>query len=84
MLSNSYLNDKLNFIQKDIIQKAVKSPGRVFTGLEISADYTIAPTTARKYLNELVLYKILASYKDGKTKAYIAPANLKDILKKGK
>ena len=84
ILSNSYLNDKLNFIQKDIIQKAINTPSRVFTALEISADYTIAPTTARKYLNELMKYKIVASYKDGRTKAYIAPANLKDILIKDK
>jgi len=81
ILKDSHLNEKLNFVQKDIIKKAIKSPGRVFTGLEISVDYDIAPTTARKYLNELVNYKILANYKDGRTKAYIAPANLHDILK---
>jgi len=81
ILKDSSLNEVLNFVQKDIIKKAIKNPGRVFTGLEISADYDIAPTTARKYLNELVSYKILASYKDGKTKAYIAPANLHDIIK---
>ena len=82
ILKDSSLNEQLNFVQKDIIKKAIKNPGRVFTGLEISADYDIAPTTARKYLNELVTYKILASYKDGKTKAYIAPENIYDILKK--
>jgi Fic family protein len=81
ILKDSYLNETLNFVQKDIIKKAIKNPGRVFTGLEISADYDISPTTARKYLNELVEYKILASYKDGKTKAYIAPANLHEIIK---
>ena len=81
ILKDSSLNEQLNFVQKDIIKKAIKNPGRVFTGLEIAADYDIAPTTARKYLNELVSYKILASYKDGKTKAYIAPANLHEILK---
>jgi Fic family protein len=81
ILKDSSLNEALNFVQKDIIKKAIKNPGRVFTGLEISADYDISPTTARKYLNELVSYKILASYKDGKTKAYIAPANLHEIIK---
>jgi len=78
------LNEQLNFVQKDIIKKAIKNPGRVFNGLEISVDYDIAPTTARKYLNELVKYKILANYKDGRTIAYIAPANLHDILQKAK
>ncbi len=81
ILKDSYLNEQLNFVQKNIIKKAMKHPGRVFTALEISADYDIAPTTARKYLNALVSYKILASYKDGKTKAYIAPANLHEIIK---
>ena len=80
-LKDSSLHEQLNFVQKDIIKKAMKHPGRVFTGLEISADYDIAPTTARKYLNALVSHKILASYKDGKTKAYIAPANLHEIIK---
>jgi len=84
LLKDSYLNEKLNFVQKDIVKKAIKSPGRVFTGLEVSVDYDIAPTTARKYLNELVKYKILANYKDGRTIAYIAPENLHDILKKAK
>ena len=81
ILKDSSLNEQLNFVQKDIIKKAIKNPGRVFTGLEISADYDIAPTTARKYLKELVDYKILANYKSGRTIAYIAPANLHDILK---
>ena len=80
ILKDSSLNEQLNFVQKDIIKKAMKQPGRVFTGLEISADYDIAPTTARKYLNALVTYKILASYKEGKTNAYIAPANLHEII----
>ncbi len=81
LLKDSFLNEQLNFVQKDIIKKAIKNPGRVFTGLEIAADYDIAPTTARKYLKELVKYKILANYKDGRTIAYIAPADLGDVLK---
>ncbi len=81
LLKDSSLNDQLNFVQKDMIKKAIKNPGRVFTGLEIASDYDIAPTTARKYLKELVKYKILANYKDGRTIAYIAPADLGDVLK---
>ena len=72
----------LNFVQRDILKKAIKHPGRVFTALEIAADYDTAPTTARKYLNKLVKFKMLASYKDGRTKAYIAPANLQELLKR--
>ena len=81
LLKDSFLNEHLNFVQKDIIKKAIKNPGRVFTGLEIASDYDIAPTTARKYLKGLVKYKILANYKDGRTIAYIAPADLGDALK---
>lgn len=82
ILKDSPLNEALNFVQKDIVKKAIKNPGRVFTGLEIAADYAISPTTARKYLKELVEYKILGNYKNGRTVAYIAPANLGDTLRK--
>jgi Fic family protein len=81
ILKASYLNKKLNFVQIDIVKKSIKNPGRIFSAQEISIDYDIAINTARTYLTKLVEYKILAHYKDGKTKAYIAPANLYDILK---
>jgi len=80
VLEGSGLEEKLNFVQKDIMKNALKHPGRVFTAFEVSADYDLSPTTARKYLKELVEYKILARYKEGKTMMYIAPANLYDIL----
>ncbi|MDD2451695.1 MAG: Fic family protein [Sulfurovum sp.] len=80
-LQDSTIGYKLNFIQKDIIKKAIKNPGRVFTALEAAADYDISPNTARKYLNELVKLKLLANYKDGRTISYIAPADLYQILK---
>lgn len=81
VLKGSNLSEELNFIQKDIVKKAIKNPGRVFTANEISIDYDIAINTARAYLNKLLKYRILSDYKDGRTKAYIAPANLHDILK---
>ncbi|MCB4781171.1 MAG: Fic family protein, partial [Sulfurovum sp.] len=81
MLKDSFLAGKLNFIQKDIIKKAIKSPGRIFTANEILVDYDISANTARKYLNELVKYKILVGAKDGRLVTYIAPDNLYDILK---
>lgn len=82
LLQASSIGDKLNFIQKDIIKKAIKNPGRVFTALEVAADYDIAANTARKYLNEMAKSKLLANYKDGRTVAYLAPANLYEILKR--
>lgn len=81
LLQNSTIEDKLNFIQKDTIKKAIKNPGRVFTALEIAADYDISPNTARKYLNEMAKFKLLANYKDGRTISYITPADLYNILK---
>jgi Fic family protein len=74
--------EKLNFVQKDILKKAIETPGRVFTGLEVSVDYDIAPTTARKYLKVLASDKLLAHYKDGRTIAYIAPASLCELFVK--
>ena len=81
ILKDSSLIGKLNFIQKDIIKKAIKSPGRVFRANEVSVDYDISANTARKYLNELVKYKVLISAKDGRQIRYIAPENLHKILK---
>jgi Fic family protein len=80
LLQNSKLADKLNFIQKDIIKKAIKNPGVIFLANEIALDYSISPTTARKYLNELVEHKLLVNFKNGRTIAYIAPANITDAL----
>ncbi|MCB4760565.1 MAG: Fic family protein, partial [Sulfurovum sp.] len=81
ILKDSFLAGKLNFIQKDIIKKAIKNPGRIFTANEILVDYDISANTARKYLNELVKYKILVGAKDGRLVTYIAPDNVYDILK---
>ncbi len=81
LLSNSKIGSKLNFIQKNIVKKAIKYPGRIFTTKEIMLDYDISSNTARKHLNSLVDNKILVSYKDGRTVSYIAPANLHEIIK---
>ncbi len=64
-----------------LAKKAIKNSSKIFNALEISVDYDITLITARKYLNILVKYKILGSYKGGRTKAYIAPANLHEIIK---
>ena len=82
ILQNASVGEHLNFIQKDIIKKAIKHPGRVFTALEIAADYDIAANTARKYLNSMVDAKILGSYKKGRTVAYIAPDDLYETLRR--
>ncbi len=80
LLEDSKVGDLLNFIQKDIVKKAMKNPGRIFTTKEIVKDYDISDNTARKYLKSLVKYKILASFKEGRTVNYIALANIRDVL----
>ena len=82
LLENSKIGDRLNFIQKDIVKKAMKNPGRVFTTKEIVKDYDISSNTARKYLKDLVKYKILASFKEGRTINYISLANIREVLRK--
>jgi len=80
LLADSKIGSKLNFVQKDIVKKSLKTPGRLFTAKEISNDYDIAQNSARKYLNELVKYKILATFKDGRRANYIALANIRESL----
>ena len=80
LLENSKMADCLNFIQKNIVKKAMKNPGRTFTVKEIANHYEVSENTARKYLKELMRYKILAPMKEGRTVKYIALAEIKDVL----
>ena len=76
MLDKTKWGDALNFIQKDLLKKAVKNPGRVFTVKEVSASYSISYNTSRTYLNKLVDFRLILSSKEGKTVIYIAPSDL--------
>jgi Fic family protein len=80
LLENSRLSDDLNFIQKNIVKKAMKNPGRVFTVKEISNAYEVSDNTARKYLKKLSEYKLLAPLKEGRMVKYIALADIKNVL----
>ncbi len=80
LLKNSFLKNRFNFQQKDILKKAIKSPGKVFTANEIAIEYDISANSARKYLNELVKYKLLIAGKDGRLITYIASNNLREKL----
>ena len=82
LLENSILSDSLNFIQKNIVKKAMKNPGRIFTVKEISNAYEISDNTARKYLKLLSKLKLLAPIKEGRVVKYIALADIKDVLEK--
>jgi Fic family protein len=80
LLENSRMSNCLNFIQKNIVKKAMKNPGRTFTVKEISNHYEVSENTARKYLKALMNYKILAPMKEGRVMKYIALAEIKDVL----
>jgi Fic family protein len=75
-LENYAQAQELNFQQKDIIKKALKTPGRVFAVSEISKDYDVSDNSARKYLKHLADSKLLLTTKSGRETLYIAPADL--------
>jgi len=83
ILEKTTWGNKLNFIQKDLIKKAVKEPGRIFSAKEISNSYTISANTARAYLAKLAELKLFLTTKDGKTLIYIAPSDLLSKLNSG-
>ncbi|OFC72704.1 Fic family protein [Alteromonas confluentis] len=78
-LEKTVWGNALNFIQKDLIKKAVKEPGRIFSIKEVSKSYSITDNTSRAYLNKLTDLKLFLSTKDGRRTIYIAPS---DLLKK--
>lgn len=80
ILKNLPINERLNFVQREILKKAVKHPGRIFTVKEIKNDFDVTDNTARAYLNYLVELKLLIRSKEGKTMQYISPANLRERL----
>ncbi len=82
-LEKSPANEQLNFAQREILKKAVKNPGRIFTVKEIKNDFSITDNTARAYLNNLVKLKLLIRSREGKTIQYLSPANLRERLKPG-
>ena len=79
LLENSKFH-MLNFVQKDILKKATKEPGRIFTVKEIANSYVISDNTARSYLNALVKHKLLLQTKDRRTTLYLSPADLRARL----
>ncbi|WP_223270200.1 hypothetical protein [Colwellia sp. C1TZA3] len=84
ILEKTTWGNTLNFIQKDLIKKAVKEPGRIFSAKEVSNSYSISANTARAYLAKLAELKLFLTTKDGKTLIYIAPSDLLSKLNSGK
>lgn len=84
LLEQTKWGSELSFIQKDLIKKAVKEPGRVFSAKEVSNSYVITPNTARVHLAKLAELKLFLCTKDGKANIYIAPSDLLSKLNQGK
>lgn len=80
-IDKSSLAKKLKREHLEILKQAVKEPGKEFTSKQISVDLEVTENTARSYLNKLATNKLLKVAQDGRTKVYIAPANLRDKLK---
>ncbi|EIM8482239.1 Fic family protein [Serratia marcescens] len=80
ILDNFKYKDKLNFIQKDLIKKGVKEPGRLFKVKSVQNIYGISENTARKLLRELEGMGIFLPIKMGRTTHYISPSDLRSRL----
>lgn len=76
LLEGSDLIRELKPRQLDILKKACREPGRIFTVAFVRNEYAIAINTARADLEKLAGLKLLLPHKMGKTKCYIAPADL--------
>jgi Fic family protein len=81
LLESTRFSNSLNFTQKDIVKRAFKEPGKVFTVKEVASNYDISENTARTYLEKLSLLKLLLSTKDGRKTLYLSPSDLLERLK---
>ena len=72
---------KLNHRQIQVLQKAVKETGYIFTAKEAANEFGISENTARKDLNALIDLNLLGHFKLGQTMGYISPHDLIERLK---
>lgn len=80
ILEHSKYKDKLSFIQKDLIKKGVKEPGRLFKVKSVQNVYGVSENTARRLLRELEKMGIFLPIKFGRATHYIAPSDLRERL----
>ena len=73
---------KLNDRQVQLLQKASKETGAIFTAKEISREYDITENTARKDLKRLADLNLFGQLKSGNQIGYITPSDLLARLKK--
>ena len=80
ILEHSKYKDKLSFIQKDLIKKGIKEPGRLFKVKTVQNVYGVSENTARKMLRELASLNIFLPVNFGRSIHFIAPADIRDRL----
>jgi len=80
-MDDSGLSAALNYRQGQLLRKALRHPGRVFTVKEVKHDFGVADNTARTDLQRLVALKVLAPVKDAKIVHYVARADARDSLR---
>ena len=73
---------KLNDRQVQLLQKASKETGAIFTAKKISREYDITENTARKDLKRLADLNLFGQLKSGNQIGYITPSDLLARLKK--
>ena len=68
---------------QELLKIALKEPGKVFTAKQVALEQDVNENTARAYLKKLVDLDLLieSKSKHSKTIRYVAPANLKQLLK---
>jgi Fic family protein len=83
-IDHSQVARSLSSGQLEILKEAVKEPGKEFTAKQVALDCGVTENTARSYLNALVAADLLfaAKRKNGKMVHYLAPATLKDKLRR--
>lgn len=82
-IDNNPISKDLKREHIELLKKAIKDPGRVFTSKTVASDFDINENTARSYLNKLAEKDLLipSKVKHGRTIKYIAPNNLTSLFK---
>lgn len=75
---------RLNDRQIQLLQKAAKEMGTIFTAKEVSIEYGITENTARKDLKRLADLNLFGQLKSGNQVGYISPSDLLERLQQTK
>jgi len=82
VLENSPLQGELNYRQLGILKNALKHPGAEYTIKSHQMSHGVTYQTARTDLLKLSdKFRILKKYKIGKADVFIAPPNLRELIK---